>query len=154
MKQITEDNLIESMNVKDEGIEDQDVCSICIDILEDEVEVMDCSHKYHHDCILEWMKQNPVCPVCRAYIKPMNDFPPLWGIMLILIVSKSVFVFGFYKILKKFGSQNFLLSNFSFGQNVLGQQKLMIFCTWWYQTKQNSGWRVVEVMINKSLQLN
>ena len=77
MKQITEENLMESMNVKDEGIEDQDVCSICIDILEDEVEVMDCSHIYHHDCISEWMKQNPVCPVCRAYIKPKNDFPPL-----------------------------------------------------------------------------
>ena len=58
-------------------MEDQDVCSICIDILEDEVEVMDCSHKYHHDCISEWMKQNPVCPMCRTYIKPKNDFPPL-----------------------------------------------------------------------------
>ena len=77
MKQITEENLMECMNAKDEGIEDEDVCSICIDILEDEVEVMDCSHKYHHDCITEWMKQNPVCPVCRAYIKPKIDFPPL-----------------------------------------------------------------------------
>merc|ERR1712179_68627 len=78
MKQIIkEENILENMGVKDEGSEEQDICAICIDILEDEVEVMDCAHKYHHDCISEWMKQNPICPECRAYIKPKYDFPPL-----------------------------------------------------------------------------
>merc|ERR1712179_169890 len=78
MKQIiTEENVMESMDVKHEVIEEQDICAICIDILEDEVEIMDCTHKYHHDCISEWMTQNPVCPVCRASLKPASDFPPL-----------------------------------------------------------------------------
>ena len=72
-----EETIIDSLDVISEDSEDQNVCSICIDILEDEVEVMDCTHKYHKECIEEWMMQNPVCPECRAYIKPKNEFPPL-----------------------------------------------------------------------------
>ena len=55
----------------------EEVCSICIEVFGDEVEVLDCQHRYHGDCISEWMKHNPVCPECRAFIKPVKEFPPL-----------------------------------------------------------------------------
>ena len=42
------------------------ICAICIELLNDEAEVLDCSHKYHHTCVSKWVRQNPVCPVCRA----------------------------------------------------------------------------------------
>ncbi|KAH7570136.1 hypothetical protein JRO89_XS05G0051500 [Xanthoceras sorbifolium] len=48
-------------------------CSICLE----EVEVgsygtsMPCSHVFHGDCIVEWLKQSHYCPVCR-YEMPTN----------------------------------------------------------------------------------
>ena len=53
---------------EDQDEQYQDTCYICIEILEGEMETLDCTHRYHHACIAEWMKQNPVCPECRAYI--------------------------------------------------------------------------------------
>ena len=59
---------------------DQEVCSICLDEIsedENELDVLDCAHEYHKRCIAKWMEQNPVCPECRAYIKLVEEFPPL-----------------------------------------------------------------------------
>ena len=76
MEQVAiEEDIVKSLNDMSEDI--KDVCAICIEILKNKIEVLECSHKYHKHCISEWMNQNPVCPECRAYIKPAKDFPPL-----------------------------------------------------------------------------
>ena len=73
-----EEDIVQEHKDKDmDGEPLEDVCAICIEILVDEIEVLDCSHEYHTSCITEWMRQNPVCPECRAHIKPAMDFPPL-----------------------------------------------------------------------------
>ena len=44
------------------------ICAICknkiIDI--EHLRELDCSHKYHNDCIDIWLQVNPTCPMCRV----------------------------------------------------------------------------------------
>lgn len=51
---------------------DSDIqCSICFDNLmkDDNVSCLQCSHKYHSDCINTYLKEyNYICPVCRAEV--------------------------------------------------------------------------------------
>ncbi|XP_019182509.1 PREDICTED: E3 ubiquitin-protein ligase RNF12-like [Ipomoea nil] len=48
--------------------EDKDSCCICLDEFStgDELGKINCYHKFHFMCILEWLKRNNICPVCRA----------------------------------------------------------------------------------------
>lgn len=42
-------------------------CTICLDGFDD-IEIvskMDCSHIFHHSCIVNWLKRKPTCPICR-----------------------------------------------------------------------------------------
>ncbi|KAK4762067.1 hypothetical protein SAY87_029951 [Trapa incisa] len=58
-----------------DDLEDDDHCSICVEALDrtitesggssEEITKMPCSHEYHSSCILEWLKMNHVCPLCR-----------------------------------------------------------------------------------------
>ncbi|XP_047314931.1 E3 ubiquitin-protein ligase RNF38-like [Impatiens glandulifera] len=53
--------------------EEDDGKSSCVVCLEDfkpyeNVMTTPCSHMFHEDCILPWMKSNGKCPVCRAVI--------------------------------------------------------------------------------------
>ena len=47
-----------------------DVCSICTDniILGDNIIILACSdkHFFHEDCIIQWLRYNFVCPICRS----------------------------------------------------------------------------------------
>ncbi|CAA7402818.1 unnamed protein product [Spirodela intermedia] len=42
-------------------------CPICLDELEvgGEARMMGCSHRYHENCIFEWLKRKSSCPLCR-----------------------------------------------------------------------------------------
>ena len=33
---------------------------------------LNCSHRFHSDCILPWFERNAQCPVCRADIRTMS----------------------------------------------------------------------------------
>ncbi|XP_055960707.1 RING-H2 finger protein ATL34-like [Mercurialis annua] len=50
------------------GEEDDDVCPICLEELEDEDEcvVLPCSHMFHELCLQHWLNKNTLCPICRA----------------------------------------------------------------------------------------
>lgn len=42
-------------------------CPICLEELEvgGEARMMGCSHRYHENCIFEWLKRKSTCPLCR-----------------------------------------------------------------------------------------
>ena len=47
-------------------------CSICREIIEDNLHTTACNHTYHRSCIDMWIatqvgkQQDPSCPICRA----------------------------------------------------------------------------------------
>jgi hypothetical protein len=47
------------------------ICSVCISDVQkdDETILLPCGHMYHSKCIMEWLKENNTCPVCRFEIK-------------------------------------------------------------------------------------
>ncbi len=44
-------------------------CTICLEDYKstDMVIILNCNHIYHMVCILEWIRQDPSCPLCRTY---------------------------------------------------------------------------------------
>ncbi|KAF7831677.1 E3 ubiquitin-protein ligase RING1-like [Senna tora] len=42
-------------------------CSICLEDFKggDDVSGMPCKHVFHKDCIVQWLKESHVCPLCR-----------------------------------------------------------------------------------------
>lgn len=50
-------------------IDDNDICSICLEDLKNgKCVVLSCEHIYHKDCIKKWLKKNETCPNCRINI--------------------------------------------------------------------------------------
>ena len=49
------------------------LCSICLESLESDINVTVCAHKFHTDCLNEWIARNPSCPICRYNL---NDISP------------------------------------------------------------------------------
>jgi hypothetical protein len=47
-----------------------EICSICLDPLAKREEIMflNCKHVFHNDCIIVWISENPVCPLCKCEI--------------------------------------------------------------------------------------
>ena len=69
-----------------------DSCIICLENLEDKNEnlkdreitkdkeqekeniaVLECGHRFHEKCIIEWLKKHNICPICRVKQKIGND---------------------------------------------------------------------------------
>ncbi|KAK4204081.1 hypothetical protein QBC40DRAFT_2556 [Triangularia verruculosa] len=57
------------------GPEGKAECTICIDEfkLGDEVTVLPCSHWYHGECVVLWLKEHNTCPICRKPIESRED---------------------------------------------------------------------------------
>ncbi|MCD7454524.1 hypothetical protein HAX54_025145 [Datura stramonium] len=52
-----------------------DICSICMEMyLPDHSEAysMPCSHSFHFNCIETWLLKDPICPMCRHKLPPME----------------------------------------------------------------------------------
>jgi len=52
----------------------QQCCSICLEDFDDAVDDLDlarppCSHVFHYHCIVQWLEQSQVCPLCRHEVK-------------------------------------------------------------------------------------
>ena len=43
-------------------------CAICLDSFEngDTISKLSCEHEFKHECINEWLKKNPRCPLCNS----------------------------------------------------------------------------------------
>ena len=49
-------------------------CSICYSVLDVDVTIMRCEHKFHRNCINEWLKYSNTCPLCRRVMEyNIND---------------------------------------------------------------------------------
>ncbi|CAD8133965.1 unnamed protein product [Paramecium octaurelia] len=44
-------------------------CIICLEKITGKCIVLQCDHSYHKECIDNWVKQKPICPMCRSSIK-------------------------------------------------------------------------------------
>ncbi|KAL1194040.1 RING-H2 finger protein ATL68 [Cardamine amara subsp. amara] len=43
-------------------------CAICLeDLSEDKLQIPNCSHWFHENCLIEWLKRNDSCPLCRQH---------------------------------------------------------------------------------------
>lgn len=63
---------------------DTDNCVICLSLLNDNksnIRALKCMHKFHHECILVWLRRSNLCPLCKCpqnnstNIKHKQDFP-------------------------------------------------------------------------------
>ncbi|KAK7471488.1 hypothetical protein BaRGS_00035882 [Batillaria attramentaria] len=58
--------------------EEEDPCAICHDELSSApVTTLDCTHRFHDQCIRTWFKQQSTCPNCRIYAPLHDEFPTL-----------------------------------------------------------------------------
>lgn len=63
----TKSSIAALKKVKVENLSVMNECSICLEEFSTGLEVigMPCSHVYHKDCIVEWLKRSHLCPLCR-----------------------------------------------------------------------------------------
>ncbi|RWS18222.1 hypothetical protein B4U80_00511 [Leptotrombidium deliense] len=48
-------------------------CSICCDVVEENAFVnLECGHRFHKTCIIQWFLNNQSCPLCRQ--NHLQDF--------------------------------------------------------------------------------
>ena len=41
-------------------------CVICTETINDEVYSLECNHKFHTKCIIDWFRYCGTCPICRS----------------------------------------------------------------------------------------
>ncbi|XP_014760436.2 E3 ubiquitin-protein ligase NRDP1 isoform X2 [Drosophila ananassae] len=56
-------------------VDEELICPICADILEDPVQSCGCEHAYCRACIDKWMQQKQICPVDRSDLLPGHLVP-------------------------------------------------------------------------------
>ncbi|XP_058115035.1 uncharacterized protein LOC131258027 [Magnolia sinica] len=68
------ENLPSVVLTKEDVENNNAICAVCKDgiSVEEQVKQLPCSHHYHKDCILPWLKIRNTCPVCRHEL-PTDD---------------------------------------------------------------------------------
>ena len=58
------------LNISDTVFENEnEICCICYDHINDNVHILlECNHRYHLNCINEWIKRENTCPLCKKNI--------------------------------------------------------------------------------------
>lgn len=54
-----------------EGREDHKQCYVCLTEYSnaERLRILPCFHRFHSECIDEWIKSNPTCPLCRVQVE-------------------------------------------------------------------------------------
>ena len=66
--------------IKLENLIENEVCSICLENMEIGSEARSlpgCSHRFHTECINDWLIRRPHCPYCRRQITQAELEPQL-----------------------------------------------------------------------------
>ncbi|XP_030377768.1 E3 ubiquitin-protein ligase NRDP1 [Scaptodrosophila lebanonensis] len=53
-------------------VDEELICPICADVLEDPVQASGCEHAFCRACIEKWLKQKHICPVDRLELSPSH----------------------------------------------------------------------------------
>lgn len=58
------------LKISDTVLENEnEICCICYDHINDNVHILlECKHRYHLNCINEWIKRENTCPLCKKNI--------------------------------------------------------------------------------------
>ena len=48
------------------------ICTICEDVFENPIERRSCEHIFCHECITRWLLYNPICPIDRERLTPLE----------------------------------------------------------------------------------
>ena len=61
--------------------EDGAVCGVCQEDMNVGVEgrMLKCMHKFHSDCIVNWLRSKATCPLCRYQVQFKEFEPKIWG---------------------------------------------------------------------------
>ena len=52
----------------------EEICSICLDILNNDIKIISCNHKFHKICIDKVVDNSENCPECRQSIFEGKNF--------------------------------------------------------------------------------
>jgi hypothetical protein len=55
---------------------DELICSICLEELKKEFVTYSCNHPFHQACINEWIRNHNTCPLCRGKIQQQSRLSP------------------------------------------------------------------------------
>ena len=47
----------------------EDLCPICLDLLDFNVATTPCQHRFHRDCLARWRRVRPACPMCQGELQ-------------------------------------------------------------------------------------
>ena len=64
------------MEINSEGYhkqEEKEECIICLDEVEKEWRELECHHRYHKQCIENWIKVKAKCPLCMKHINDKRE---------------------------------------------------------------------------------
>ena len=72
------------------NVDEELICSICNGVLKDPIQTQSCEHSFCSKCILEWLKEQTSCPVCRSEVL-LNDLKPVARILRNLLGKLMIF---------------------------------------------------------------
>lgn len=47
---------------------DNKECSICLEEMISDLQVLTCKHEFHKNCVQRWCLENNICPICRTQV--------------------------------------------------------------------------------------
>ena len=52
-------------------VDEECSCAVCLKVyvVDEEVKQLTCGHCYHESCIMDWLKEKAICPMCRNKIQ-------------------------------------------------------------------------------------
>ena len=56
-------------------------CAICLGSIENEhsCRLLSCFHIFHEKCVVNWLVQNPSCPLCKKGFRSVEDVETDWS---------------------------------------------------------------------------
>lgn len=69
--------LLPKTSIKNNSSKPKKDCIICLSEyqINDEITALPCTHIFHNSCIINWLKQNQTCPLCKYKISKSHFYP-------------------------------------------------------------------------------